>query len=252
MTRMFRRGKKGLPLVGKVDPICPYCEELLDKKPGRKKKCPHCGNYIYVRTRPSGQQRVLVTEAQTEEIEEQWSIVHGTHKEYLARRKLLDDTKAQLTRDGVEPSDSLVRYHLLNREAMEHAKLLQMGLYRNAKLGMADILRKEGQFENALAQYLAVCYIDLNGPSNTGIYTNQSGRLSSLVGEDNPPWNPKKSGELTPLIVGQVASLIEKTGFDRGKTREAFMHGVSAVEGLQPPISAEDAWRKISKGLFPS
>lgn len=252
MTRMFRRGKKGLPLVGNVGPICPYCEEHLEKKPGRKKKCPYCGNYIHVRTRPSDQQRVLVTEAQAEEIEEQWSIVQGTHKEYLAQRKLFHDTKAELTRDGVEPSDSLVSYHLLDREAMENAKLLQMGLYRNAKLGMADILRKDGQFENALGQYLAVCYIDLNGPSNTGTFTDQSGRRTSLVGKDNPPWDPQRWGDIYPVIMGRVERLIEKTGFDKAKTREAFMHGASSVEGLQPPISAEDAWRKMEKRLFPS
>ncbi len=29
--------------------VCPYCSEQLEKKPARKKKCPHCGNYILVR-----------------------------------------------------------------------------------------------------------------------------------------------------------------------------------------------------------
>lgn len=29
---------------------CPYCNETLDKVPKKKKKCPHCGNYIYVRS----------------------------------------------------------------------------------------------------------------------------------------------------------------------------------------------------------
>lgn len=28
---------------------CPYCSEKLEKKPGSKKKCPHCGQYIYIR-----------------------------------------------------------------------------------------------------------------------------------------------------------------------------------------------------------
>ena len=30
-------------------PKCPYCSGELEKKPGRKKKCPHCGEYIYIR-----------------------------------------------------------------------------------------------------------------------------------------------------------------------------------------------------------
>jgi hypothetical protein len=28
---------------------CPYCKAPLDKKPKRKKKCPDCGNYIFVK-----------------------------------------------------------------------------------------------------------------------------------------------------------------------------------------------------------
>ncbi|AKB84792.1 TerB N-terminal domain-containing protein [Methanococcoides methylutens] len=30
--------------------VCPYCEVTLDKTPKKKKKCPHCGNFIYVRS----------------------------------------------------------------------------------------------------------------------------------------------------------------------------------------------------------
>jgi len=28
---------------------CPYCGENLEKKPTRKKKCPHCSQYMYIR-----------------------------------------------------------------------------------------------------------------------------------------------------------------------------------------------------------
>jgi hypothetical protein len=28
---------------------CPYCGGELENKPGRKKRCPHCENYIYIR-----------------------------------------------------------------------------------------------------------------------------------------------------------------------------------------------------------
>lgn len=28
---------------------CPYCNNPLEKKPTRKKKCPSCGEYIYVK-----------------------------------------------------------------------------------------------------------------------------------------------------------------------------------------------------------
>ncbi len=44
---------------------CPYCEEMLEQKPQRKKKCPFCSNTIYVR---SGN---LVTEERADEIDKE-------------------------------------------------------------------------------------------------------------------------------------------------------------------------------------
>lgn len=203
-----------------------------------------------MRTRPHDQQRVLVTETQAEEIEEQWSIANGTHKEYLARKQRFTDAKKRLAKGGMEPSHNLVRYHLLNQEAMEHAKLLQMGLYRSAVLGMAEALRKEGQLEDALSKYLQVCYVDLNGPSNTGTLVDRRGRRTSLAGKDNPPWDPKKWGKFVPVILGRTERLIGKAGLDRIRTREAFMHGADAVQEFGPPISPGIAWGEIERELI--
>jgi len=74
---MSKPSDLGLQEIGFVDAICPYCSSALEKKPGRKKKCPHCGNFIYVRTRPIDRERVLVTEGQLAEIERQWAIMSG-------------------------------------------------------------------------------------------------------------------------------------------------------------------------------
>jgi hypothetical protein len=74
---MSKPSDLGLQKIGFVDAICPYCSSALEKKPGRKKKCPDCGNFIYVRTRPIDRERVLVTEAQIAEIERQWEIMSG-------------------------------------------------------------------------------------------------------------------------------------------------------------------------------
>ncbi len=62
-----------LTAIGNIEAICPYCGNRLDRKPGRKKKCPHCDNFIHVRTRPLDNQKVLVTEKQMEAINEQWA-----------------------------------------------------------------------------------------------------------------------------------------------------------------------------------
>lgn len=59
-------------LKRKSDIFCPYCKGNLKTEPKRKKKCPHCKNFIYVRTSPSTRQKVLVTEDGVKEIEKEW------------------------------------------------------------------------------------------------------------------------------------------------------------------------------------
>lgn len=153
--RAARRAKLKLRSVGNLEAVCPYCNQSLEKKPGRKKKCQHCGQFIYVRTRPSDEQQVLVTEAQAEEIGEQWSIVNGTHIAYLAEKKRFAGEKDKLAkRFGREPSDNDVRWSQLNQELLQHARQRNWGLFRNAKFEMAEILRKEDKSTDALGFYL--------------------------------------------------------------------------------------------------
>jgi len=65
------------PLLGPTDlrkPECPYCLNALKKIPGAKTKCSQCGQFMYVRTRPEDNARVVVTEAEAHRIEERWKI----------------------------------------------------------------------------------------------------------------------------------------------------------------------------------
>lgn len=57
-------------------PVCPYCKEILDKRPQRKKKCPHCKNYIFVKRRPNREEKELVTEEDAQVIEIEWNKIH--------------------------------------------------------------------------------------------------------------------------------------------------------------------------------
>ena len=59
--------------IGVETANCPYCGESLSKFPYRKTRCKNCGNYMYVRTRPTDKKRILVREDNIEELESQWS-----------------------------------------------------------------------------------------------------------------------------------------------------------------------------------
>ena len=56
--------------------VCPYCKVQLAKRPQRKKKCPSCGNFIFVRTLPTTREKVLATEAEARRIDEEWAQRH--------------------------------------------------------------------------------------------------------------------------------------------------------------------------------
>jgi predicted nucleic acid-binding Zn-ribbon protein len=57
-------------------PECPYCHGALKKIPSKKTKCPQCGNSMFVRTRPRDRVRVVVTDQEAKNIENEW-IVYG-------------------------------------------------------------------------------------------------------------------------------------------------------------------------------
>ena len=45
---------------------CPNCHKALSKIPSAKTKCPHCGENMFVRTRPKDNARVVVTKAEAD------------------------------------------------------------------------------------------------------------------------------------------------------------------------------------------
>ena len=74
--------------IGNTDPKSPYCNHILDKKPAQKKKCPNCGNYMYVRTRPSDREKILVTETQIPLVERRWKYIMSRRKKKNSKATL--------------------------------------------------------------------------------------------------------------------------------------------------------------------
>ncbi len=234
-----------LEKIGNVEAVCPSCNVALEQKPKRKKKCPGCGNFIYVRTRPIDNKKVLITEAQIDLIEEQWAIYHGTHDEYLAQKWIVEQEKAELAeRLGVPPAENDVQWSLLNKQLIEHSKLGNWGLYRNTRFEMAEILRKEGKLKQALLTYLEVCYLDLNGPNNTGGTTNAE------ILKDYPPFSAD-SAFLAPGIIERIVRIIKKLQIEPIDVRNMFNEiAVTQQANLKLPISPEQAWNQLEAQTF--
>lgn len=232
--------------IGNIDAVCPYCGKPLSKKPARKTKCPHCEKFIFVRTRPSDEQKVLVTDAQVEEIEEQWAIVNGTHDLLLADKQRFAEVKAALSKQfGKEASDQDVRWSILNQNAMRHATQHKWGFYRCDRFDMGEHLKKEGKDKQALLFFLEVCYLDLNGPNNIG--TDDPEILREF-----PAWNPQEAtDDLAPGVLNRASSIITALGLNAAEVEEMYLKQTSKLhKNLRLPLHPADAWPKIRDSLF--
>lgn len=231
--------KRKFPMVGNVEAVCPYCNCSLEKKPGRKKKCPECNNYIYVRTSPKTGEKILITEAQIDIIEEQWSIINGTHSEYIQRKKIIEkEGKSLKKKFGREPSENEIKWSLLNKELIDNASRGNWGLYRNTKLNMAELLLEESKSKQALSIFLEVAYLDINGPCNTNGC------------KEFPPFQ-KSHAIIAPGVINRILKIISNMGLNMNDIKAIF-YDVAEVnfKNLKLPVKPETAWKEIKKELF--
>lgn len=225
---------------------CPYCHKALSKIPGAKTKCPHCGEFIFVRTRPKDNARVVVTKAEADKIDEEWTIVAGTHDIFVAEKEEFAKEKEILRKrfGGKEPSDNDVRWGLLNKQIIENAKNGDWGLYRNTRFRMVEILRGEMKLKDALRIYLEVCYLDLNGVRNVG------GMNDPEILKEFPPFDPKESAFLVPGVVDLIKRIVLKLNLSKEEVKQIFIeHNSRSEKSLRLPLSTEQAWSSLDKEL---
>lgn len=225
---------------------CPYCNGVLDKVPGAKTKCPCCKKFIFVRTRPQDEVRVVVTAEDADKIDEEWRIINGTQEAFLDNQRKFDDRREILRKKlgGKNPARKDVQWSLFNESLMEHLKNGEMGLYRNVKLDMAQTLKKEGKLKEALKTYLGICYLDLNGPMNDVVKDEQGNIIE--VNLFNPDF-----GDLVPGIVKEIKRIVEKEGLEKNKIKEIYFELNSKIKkSTKAPLDLEDCFKKIEKEIF--
>ena len=112
------------------EPICPHCGGVLEKKPQRKKKCPLCRNYIYIRTSPTNSDKVLVTEEGAKKID--WL---KKLENYGITEKHFDDQKNKLSKQfGCVANNRDIIHTLFNKLILKNSDFhtLQMIYYEHA------------------------------------------------------------------------------------------------------------------------
>jgi uncharacterized Zn finger protein (UPF0148 family) len=214
---------------------CPYCKSPLAKIPSRKTKCVNCNKYIYVRTRPSDRAKVLVTKQQAEKIEEQWNEYHERKQLDEIDPMAFEKEKEQLRSDfhGQEPSEYDVRWRLLAKESLEHAKNNSWGLYRNTQHKKAVQLKVEKKYLDALDFYLEICYLNLNGPNNGG-----------QIGTEYLPFDPRNgNGFLAPGIIEEVKQIISRLNLKQSAVKSRFLKRSQIIfKSMRLPLDPEECW----------
>lgn len=225
---------------------CPNCHTALSKIPGAKTKCPHCDESMFVRTRPKDNTRILVTKAEADKIDEEWTIVAGTHDIFVSEKVEFAKEKEILQKrfGGREPSDNDTRWSLLGKQRLMHAQSGSWGLYRNATFQMAEILRGEMKLKEALRIYLEVCYLDLNGPNNTG------GMNDLELLKEFPSFDPNRDSFLAPGVIDLIKRIALKLNLSKDEIRQIFIeHSLRIRQSLRLPFSPEKSWQSLEKEL---
>lgn len=238
-----------------INPECPYCHNKLIKSPVRKTKCPHCGQFIYIRRRPNDKNRALVTKDEADRIDAEWAsrAQEDLLDSFINKEELESEREILRKRFGKDPSINDVRWGVFNKQIIDHAKDGNWGLYRNTLSNMAMLLEEEAKQKQALETYLMVCLLDLNGVSNVGNPDPEILHHYSKSGRPIPEWylpfNPKY-GSLVPGIVNAIKDISESIGLNLDGIKSLFMQkGEEYYQSLKLPASPADCWPQLEKEL---
>lgn len=111
-------------MAPETKPECPGCHGGLKKIPSRRTKCPHCGQFIYVKRRPDENTKKLVTKQEAQRIDVLWSqlyekqAIEGMSATYGHNNvsKVLEELTQRF---GKPPSANDLEWGLLNRQIIE-------------------------------------------------------------------------------------------------------------------------------------
>jgi len=260
LAEMRKSGSAPEPKSADIDnigpkPKCPYCHNLLDKMPLAKKKCPHCRKEIIVRTEPVEKKKILLRVDQIDEFEEKLQQIrcHKTIQRLLNNLNIdaaqVDQTKENLKmKMGKEPTEKDVAIEIVDNLGYHYFQNLDMGLFRNTILIKGGIFKVSGDLRNALITYLELCYIDSNGPNNSGGIKNNPGLL-----KEYPPFNPNNSVDafLAPGILEYITQINKELNLTKDQIKEIFFtHNLKVEKSKKLPLSIQSAWERLESSLI--
>jgi len=152
LSSLFGKREKEKPQEEEIPIACPYCGEILPKRPTRKRKCPFCRNVICVRTDPDTREKMITTEKDAQEIDVRRKRI-AYRKRWIGRLALYGITdqhfeakKAQLGKEfQKEPRDADVVWGLFNNLLTQQMKTSDHDALKGLYYDMALFAEEEGR-----------------------------------------------------------------------------------------------------------
>ena len=236
--------------IGELN-LCPYCKEELESIPSRKKKCPHCEKYIYVRTRPIDGRQVLIRENQLKDIEQEWKKYYEEKewKQLLLDANFLKEKQRFNKETGRDPTLTELKLRVANKQAKAFAANRQWGLYRNCKLDIAQTLEREANLKDALSSIFEVCYLDINGANNVMTIDGKAMPYAESERSGIKDFDPRMAF-FAPAVIDWIRKWISVLNLSELSAKALF---IEVNEKNRPfnkmPVSPEEAWRELKKRI---
>jgi hypothetical protein len=250
---MSGRRIRAYTAIGRLDGACPHCRRELPTWPTRSDPCPLCGNEILLRARPLDRERVLVTEADAETLEAEWELFRERGGA-SPLRPLLNDDELEAERASLrirfarEPSQFDVASSLISHRAFEHMRRMEMGAFRDFGLAKASLLDQQGKIVDALAGYLGVCFLDLNGARNPPQHGLNGAPVRSVDAANG--FAPDQAF-LAPQVVLRCIQIIATLDQDEETVRAAFTAFVERqYQTLRAPVRPHEIWPTLGEAIF--
>lgn len=243
-------GQITLKPLGEIN-CCPYCKQGLLKTPSRKKKCPHCGKYIYVRTRPLDRRRVLIRENQREDVEREWKKYYEEKElRQLLQDKAFQKEKQRLSEElGRDPTLAELKLVVANKQMVAYAARRQWGLFRNCKLTIAKTLEKEGNLKDALSIILEVCYLDINGANNVMTFDGKAMPYAESEKLGIKDFNTRFAF-FAPAIITWIKKWIESLNLSEHDAKVLFIKTNTKNKPFNKmPVNPHEAWELLRKKI---
>lgn len=250
---MSGRRIRAYTAIGRLDGDCPHCGGELPAWPTRSCPCLYCGRQILVRTRPLDRERVLVTEAEAEVLEAQWELYRerggGSPLRPLLNEEELEAERASLNiRFGREPSQFDVAASLISHRAFDHMRRLELGSFRDFGLARASLLDQQGRAEEALAAYLGVCFLDLNGVRNPPLRSATGGPVRSTEAINVFAVD---QAQISPLVMTRCVQIIATLDVDEDAVRASFCAFCERqYQTLRAPLRPHEVWPRLADAIF--